>query len=105
MSTNSMQARASPVQAQDEIRRAQLMVRENRRVGLSALNELFRSGSVPVPPLDGPYEGELIAVDIAPGVTQFIEWITSFLMPWKGKFLVAAESKGDNIFGSRWRTF
>src|SRR4029079_7684891 len=58
---------------------------------------------VPNPPPDGPYRGELVALDIAPLVTPFVEWLTSFLMPWRGKFLIASESRGDNIFSAKWR--
>jgi hypothetical protein len=87
----------------DSIGRAQLLLRERRAEGLDALNRLFRTGKVPDPPPDGPYKGQLIAVDIAPLVTQLVEWLTSFMMPWKGKFLVAAERRGDNIFAQSWR--
>ncbi len=105
MASESVQVGASPTQALDPIRRAQQQLHEHRSEGLLALNALFRGGTVPNPRLDGPYQGELVALDIAPGVTQFMEWLTSFLMPWKGKFLVAAEEKGDNIFGGNWRAF
>jgi hypothetical protein len=71
---------------------------------LAALDALFRAGTVPSPQPDGLYHGEPVALDIAPIVTQFVEWLTSFAMPWKGKFLIAAESRGDNIFGAKWRT-
>ena len=104
MASNTQQAGATPPGRPDPIRRAQQLVRENRRNGLAALNELFRGGSIPEPAPDGPYEGELIAVDIAAGVTELVEWLTSFMMPWKGKFLIAAESRGDNMFGRDWRT-
>lgn len=94
---------ATVVDESDSIRAAQLLLRLKRKEGLAALDALFRAGAVPNPPPDGPYRGELVALDIAPVVTQLVEWLTSFLMPWKGKFLVAAESRGDNIFGAKWR--
>lgn len=87
----------------DRIREARKAGARSRREGLAALNELFRAGQPPAPPLDGPYAGELLAVDIAPGITRLVEWLTSLWMPWKGKHLSRARSEGDNIFSSRSR--
>ncbi len=103
MATKSVQAGASAPEESDQIGRAQQLVGKDRRAGLDALNALFRGGTVPNPPLDGPYDGELVALDIAPGVSGFLEWLTSFLMPWKGKFVITADAKGDNIFAQSWR--
>ena len=103
MATKSMQADASVPEDSDQIGRAQQLVQTDRRAGLDALNALFRGGAVPNPPLDGPYDGQLVALDIAPGVSELAEWKASFLMPWKGKFLIKAESRGDNIFAQNWR--
>lgn len=58
-----------------ELRSAQALLARNRRESLSALNELFRSGAVPDPGLSDRYRGELIALDIAPGLTQFYQWL------------------------------
>jgi len=87
----------------DAIAIAQQRLRTHRREGLAALDALFREGAVPNPPPDGAYHGELIAVDIAPVVTPLVTWLTSFAMPWKGKFLIAADARGDNIFDRKWR--
>ena len=81
-----------------ELRAAQTLFKRNRTEGLAALNTFFRRGSVPEPLLNGRYDGELIALDIAPGLTQFYEWITSRWMPWLGKTFKAAQQSGDNIF-------
>lgn len=91
-------------EASDPIREARARVHENRKQGLAELNRLFREGRIPNPPLDGPYHGELVALDIAPVVTQLLEWLASLWMPWKGKYLIESETRGDNIFatGSRW---
>jgi len=101
--TDSMQASSSLAEITNDIRAAQQLVKQDRRQGLAALNQLFRAGRPPEPPLDGPYNGELVAVDLAPGMTQLVEWLTSFWMPWKGKYLFKGDSKGDNILarGSR----
>jgi hypothetical protein len=81
-----------------EFRAAQRLLKQNRRQGFVALNTLFRSGSVPEPALNGRYAGELIALDIAPGLTQFYGWLTGRWMPWLGKTFDAAQDTGDNIF-------
>ena len=57
----------------DAVAIAQQRLRANRREGLVALDALFRAGALPNPPPDGPYHGELIAVDIAPVVTPLVE--------------------------------
>jgi hypothetical protein len=98
-------SQATTAETIDQIRAAQKLVKQDRRRGLAALNDIFRAGRPPEPPLDGPYDGELLAVDIAPGVNQFADWVTSFFMPWKGKQLSAADSRGDNLFGRKSRLF
>jgi hypothetical protein len=103
MTSNFAAGHASVVGESDSIRAAKQLLSTRRKDGLAALDALFRAGTVPSPPPDGPYHGELVALDIAPIVTQLVEWLTSFLMPWKGKFLIAAESRGDNIFSAKWR--
>jgi len=69
-----------------------------RSAGKSALNERFRSGGPPDPPLDGRTSGELIRLEIAPGVSQLFGALLSTRMPWQGKTFDAATSRGDNIF-------
>lgn len=65
---------------------------------LKALNDLFRDGRPPDHPLDGRYVGQLLGLDIAPGLTQVMRAITSRWMPWKGKTFDASSAMGDNIF-------
>jgi hypothetical protein len=104
MTGNSVADPAGVILENDPIRAAQARLRARRDDGLAALDAAFRAGAVPTPTPDGPYHGELVALDIAPIVTQVVEWLTSFLMPWKGKFLIASEARGDNIFSAKWRT-
>jgi hypothetical protein len=40
----------------------------------------------------------LIALDIAPGLTQFFQWLTSQWLPWNGKTFEPTQQRGDNIF-------
>jgi hypothetical protein len=82
----------------ESVRVAQGLVKQNRAQGLAALNTLFRAGVAPASPLDGRYAGELIALDFAPGFTQFTEMISGRWMPWKGKIFDAGHSTGDNFF-------
>lgn len=93
----------APGEMADRIRAAQVLLKRNRAQGLAALNDLFRTGHPPEPLLDGPHEGELVAVDIAPGITQAVEFLTSLWMPWKGKYFLRADFRGDNIFAKKWR--
>lgn len=93
----------SSVGSPDALRTAQTLLRQNRQQGLAALNALFRAGRPPQPALDGPYAGELVAVTLAPGVSQIVQWLTALWMPWKGKHLNAAENNGDNILYRSYR--
>jgi len=81
-----------------ELQAAQERVKRHRPQGLDTLNRLFRSGTVPESSLNGRYAGKLIALDIAPGFTQFSQWMTTLWMPWLGKTFNAAHQLGDNIF-------
>ena len=83
---------------EDLLRAAQDLVKVNQVQGLAALNDLFRAGTVPDPPLNGRCAGELIALDLAPGLTPFFQWLANAWMPWRGKTLDASRQRGDNIF-------
>jgi hypothetical protein len=80
------------------LRSAQALVQSNRAQGLAALNDLFRAGTVPDPRPNGRYAGELIALDIAPGLTQFFQWLTNQWLPWNGKTFDVTHQRGDNVF-------
>lgn len=77
---------------------AQRLVKRERARGLAMLNETFRAGVPPVQTLDGRYAGALVALDLAPGLTQLAGMISTWWMPWKGKTFDAACACGDNIF-------
>jgi hypothetical protein len=81
-----------------KIQAAQVLLKQDRQSGLNQLNNLFRAGTPPDPPHEGRYAGNLLAVDIAPGLTQAIEAIVSTWLPWQGKTFNAAQASGDNIF-------
>jgi hypothetical protein len=80
------------------LRAASDLVRANHAQGFAALNDLFRTGTVPDPALHGRYAGELVALDLAPGLTPFFQWLTHTWMPWLGKTFDAATQQGDNVF-------
>jgi hypothetical protein len=81
-----------------ELEAAESLVGQDRRRGLEALNDLFRSGALPETSLDGRYRGKLVALDIAPGFTQLFNGITASWMPWLGKTFDSAKQTGENIF-------
>jgi hypothetical protein len=70
----------------------------DRKRGFAELNKIFRAGIAPDSPLDAGYAGELVALDVAPVLNQFIEMITSRWMPWKGKAFYPVRAEGENIF-------
>jgi len=65
---------------------------------VAALNQMFWNGTPPQPSLHGRYQGELVLLDIAPGLTEFFSWITKMYMPWLGKSFSVSHQCGDNIF-------
>ena len=79
-------------------RAAQALVKVSRARGLAALNDLFRVGALPEPPPDGRYAGELIVLDLAPGVTTVFQGLANLWMPWRGKTFDASQQCGVNIF-------
>jgi hypothetical protein len=80
------------------LRSAQDLVRVNRAQGVAALDDLFRAGTAPDPHLSGRHAGKLIALAIAPGLTQFFQWLANRWMPWRGKTFDPAQQRGENIF-------
>lgn len=80
------------------IRAAQQCKKADRTACLTALEDIFRSGVAPRPPLDGLYRGELLALDIAPGLTRVAESLAGLWLPWRGKQLDAVSARGINLF-------
>jgi len=77
---------------------AQTTMHRDRARGLAALNELFCSGSLPDPALDGRYAGELLALELAPLLTPVAQGMACWWMPWQGKIFDADGARGVNIF-------
>ena len=91
----SVSSAQSPI---EQVRAAQALHRRHRVQALAALNEIFRMGQPPATALDGQCRGELVALNVAPGVTQLGEWMLAQWLPWKGKTFDASRNVGDNIF-------
>jgi hypothetical protein len=79
---------------------ARTLLERDRAQGLVALHALFRAGTLPEPPPDGRYVGELVALDIAPALTELFQAISSAWMPWLGKTFSVAGQQGDNLFSN-----
>jgi hypothetical protein len=82
------------------MRAARDLVKVNRAKGFAVLNNLFRAGTVPNPPPEGRYAGELMVLEIAPVLTPFFQWLANTWMPWLGKTFDAPQQRGDNILRS-----
>jgi hypothetical protein len=72
--------------------------RRDRTRALAQMNTIFREGTPPVVPLDGPTTGQMIAVDMLPGITPMVDALLTSHMPWCGKSFNAAAATGENIF-------
>jgi hypothetical protein len=77
---------------------AQTTMHQDRARGLAALNDLFCTGAVPAPALDGRYAGDLLALDVAPLLTPIVQGLACWWMPWQGKIFDANRTQGINIF-------
>ncbi len=75
----------------------ELSMKQDQAHTAQALNDLFRSGKLPDPALDGFYSGSLVRMTIFPVVTQVSEWMASQWLPWKGKVFDAARHTGINV--------
>jgi hypothetical protein len=77
--------------------RAEAMLRHGRRRGLVAIERCFWSGRTPSE-LDGPMDGRLVAVTIAPGLDGLLEAWSRMYLPWAGKTFDPKSSEGRNRF-------
>ncbi len=84
--------------AEDEIGGVAARAQTDHARSWSALNEQFRQGMLPQPPLDGRYAGALVALQVTPLLTPLLRKLTSAWMPWKGKTFNGSQFTGDNIF-------
>lgn len=83
--------------AAERIRAAQATLGQDRRAAMAQLNQVFRSGAAPRA-LHGRTAGQLVALEIAPGLTQAATALASAWMPWQGKTFDTRRDYGDNIF-------
>lgn len=73
-------------------------LKSNREEGLKLLEDLFRAGEAPEPGPEGRLQGELVDLDLVPGLTGLLTMLTARWLPWKGKTFNRAQARGDNIF-------
>jgi hypothetical protein len=85
----------------ERIQSAQRLMQTDRQNALNTLNEIFHEGTLPSPLLNGRYAGKLVALNVAPGLTQLAERAAAAWMPWQGKTFDSAHSMGDNLFQRR----
>jgi len=86
-----------PAGLQHRIEAAQYEVRRDRLRGLDQLGAMFREGTFPRAPLDGPTRGQLIAADVAPLVTSPVVHLLTTTRPWLGKVFDADRERGQNL--------
>jgi hypothetical protein len=84
--------------AWNQIRLAGMRARQNPGEALATLNLLFRLGKPPRQPLNGPYDGILVAPSVARPADRALTALSSAWMPWMGKRFDAEAEHGDNRF-------
>jgi hypothetical protein len=82
--------------AETYVRAAQRRLSRDRAAGLAALDDIFRCGRAAQP--NGRHRGELVALDVAPGLTGLLGALANRRLPWQGKVFDAANNYGDNVF-------
>jgi hypothetical protein len=82
----------------ERIQAAQRLMQTDRQNALNTLTEIFHGGTPPAPLMNGRYAGKLLALNIAPGLTQLAERAAAAWMPWQGKMFDSPRSMGDNLF-------
>jgi len=80
------------------IRAVQTVLKTNRRRAFASLKDLFRDGDPPEQALDGRYAGQLLAFDIAPGLTTLADSLAARWRFWLGKTFDAPQRTGDDIY-------
>lgn len=80
------------------VRAVQLVLKIDRRRAFASLKDLFRDGEPPDQPLDGRYAGQLLAFDLAPGLTRLADAVAARWRFWLGKTFDAPQHTGDDIY-------
>ena len=86
-------------QVQDRLSeiRASLTPKLMRSQAITALDDLFDSGSAPEPHPEGFLRGELITMSVTRPADAVVRAISSFYMPWLGKSFDPSTQSGVNI--------
>jgi hypothetical protein len=84
-------------QAWNQIRLAGMRGGRHRSEVLDSLNRIFRLGTVPEPPLDGPYDGLVVTTRTFALTDPLFRVLVSLWMPWAGKRFDAETMSGDNL--------
>ncbi len=84
--------------AWNQIRLAGMRARQHPDEALATLNLLFRLGKPPKEPLNGPYDGILVAPSLWRPADRALTALSSAWMPWMGKRFDAEAERGDNRF-------
>ena len=85
--------------AETYIRATQRCLESDRPAALASLDDMFRAGRPPRE-LAGRYQGEMLAVDIAPVVTAFVTTVQARYRLWLGKQFDPATQSGDNVLSN-----
>lgn len=68
----------------------------DRKGSIATLNAIFKLGTVPEPPMNGPYRGDLLTTTFFGPLDSFGRLMARLWLPWKGKHLDSAASSGYN---------
>ena len=84
-------------QAWTQIRLAGMRAGRRRSEVLDSLNRMFRLGTVPEAPLEGPYDGLVVTTTTFAATDPLFRAFLSLWMPWRGKRFDVKATSGDNI--------
>ena len=82
--------------------RAVATLAADRASALEELERCFNEGDLPEVP-DGPLRGRLLTTTMGAGIDPAFMGIARWWMPWKGKTIDRAATRGRNLFTPSWR--
>ena len=81
----------------NQIRLAGARAGRRREEAHDSLNRIFRLGSAPSEPLDGPYDGILVTTTTWRATDPLFRGLAGAWMPWVGKRFDPSAQTGDNL--------
>lgn len=88
---------------QPKIRLSRALRQKDHERMITELESIFQSGSLPDPSPEGPFAGEFLAFQVAPGLSRLAARLSYSWTAWRGKLFDSKRSRGSNIITQNFR--